>query len=100
MERYTAASCFATSMLPHARFVRDFEDRKKAAMCCRLGWNPSLFPGVGQREQRIEIGIPRGIHRDAGEQARPTEHAKRRPGAFNDIERAQNGCVTSPGARL
>ena len=69
-------------------------------MCCCPGWSTSLFPGVGQREQHIEIEILRGIHRDAGEQVKLTEHAKPRPGVFGDIERTQNGCVTSPGARL
>jgi hypothetical protein len=42
-------------MLPHVMFVRDFEERKKATMCCCLGWNISLFPDVGQREQHIEM---------------------------------------------
>ena len=55
MKQYTAASCFATFMLPHVMFVRDFEERKKATMCCCLGWNISLFLDVAQREQHIEM---------------------------------------------
>jgi hypothetical protein len=42
-------------MLPHVMFVRDFEERKKAAMCCCLGWNISLFSDAAQREQHIEM---------------------------------------------
>ena len=42
-------------MLPQVMFVRDFEERKKAAMYCCLGWNISLLPDVAQREQHIEM---------------------------------------------
>ena len=42
-------------MLPHILFVRDFEERHKAAMSCCLGWNISLFPHAVVREQQIDM---------------------------------------------
>ena len=42
-------------MLPHILFVRDFEERQKAAMSCCLGWNISLFPHAVLREHQIDM---------------------------------------------
>lgn len=53
-KQFTVASCFSSFMLPHVLFVREFEERKKAAMSCCLGWNISLFPEAAEREEHIE----------------------------------------------
>ena len=55
MKQPTTAACFSTFVLPYVLFVRDFEERQKAAMSCCLGWNISLLPHAVLREQQIDM---------------------------------------------